>query len=167
MKVSFTIHQSLALLLCFSLWAKHGSHSSGFSSGILFVKFWLADDAQVTAGPEPSVVVRWRAESWSIVVVHLWHPLFTTRSLHAVFLMTWRKPLLPGAEQTPHSTKLQYCISLFHGSKLYYKRSAIISRVKFALMTFLDSNNISNIWILHQKSKGKKVCYNFSSSSLC
>ena len=38
----FGIHQSLAPLPSFSLWRKHGGHSSGFSRGVLFVMFyWL------------------------------------------------------------------------------------------------------------------------------
>ena len=40
----FGIHTFFALLLsfalCFSLWAKHGGHSSGFSRGILLVIGW-------------------------------------------------------------------------------------------------------------------------------
>ena len=43
LKALFRIHQSFAQLLGFSLWSKHGSHSSGFSLKALFVTIWLAE----------------------------------------------------------------------------------------------------------------------------
>ena len=44
----FGIHQSLALLLRFSLWANQGSHVWGFSRWFcLFVTFWLAESVRV------------------------------------------------------------------------------------------------------------------------
>ena len=52
--ISFWIHRFVALLLCFSLWNKHGSHSSGFSHAMLCVNFWLDEAAWVTGSPEPS-----------------------------------------------------------------------------------------------------------------
>ena len=39
LNIFFGIHQCLVQLLCFSLWAKQGDPSSGFSRGILFVTF--------------------------------------------------------------------------------------------------------------------------------
>ena len=54
LKVVFTFHQSCALLLCYSLLAKHGSQSSGFLQSLLSVMFWLAEAIHVTGSLEPS-----------------------------------------------------------------------------------------------------------------
>ena len=42
----FRTPQSFASLLRFSLWAKHGGHSSWFLPGILFLKLWPAVDVR-------------------------------------------------------------------------------------------------------------------------
>ena len=39
--ISFRIHQSSVLSLCFSLRSEHGSHSSGFLQGIRWCFYWL------------------------------------------------------------------------------------------------------------------------------
>ena len=54
LRVVFTFHQSCALLLCYSLLAKHGSQSSGLLQSLLFVMFWLAEAIHVTGSLEPS-----------------------------------------------------------------------------------------------------------------
>ena len=41
--------------LLFSLWGRHGGHSSGFSRGILFVTLWLAEAARMLGSLEPWV----------------------------------------------------------------------------------------------------------------
>ena len=54
-KVLFGMHQSFTLLLRFSLWDKHGSHSLGFLHRILTMMCKLADAAWVTASLESSL----------------------------------------------------------------------------------------------------------------
>ena len=53
LKERLTIHRFAGSvkkqLPVFRLWAMHGVHSSGFSRGVLFVTFWLAEAACVTA----------------------------------------------------------------------------------------------------------------------
>ena len=58
LKVLFGIHQSFVLLLCFSLWIKHGGHTSGFSCWVLSVTFWSAEAAWVIGNLEPSTYAR-------------------------------------------------------------------------------------------------------------
>ena len=58
LKVVFTFHQSCALLLCYSLLAKHGSHSSGFLQRLFFEMFRLAEAVHVTGSLEPSTEQR-------------------------------------------------------------------------------------------------------------
>ena len=40
----------------YSLWARHDSHSVGFSCELSFVMIWLARAAQVVGSPKPSVI---------------------------------------------------------------------------------------------------------------
>ena len=53
-----TLPQSVALLLWFSLWVRHGGHSPGFSRRLLFATLWLAETARVIGSPEPSATCR-------------------------------------------------------------------------------------------------------------
>ena len=47
LKVLFETHQSVVWFLCLSLWAKHDSHSSGYTrQTLLFMTFWLAGGDQ-------------------------------------------------------------------------------------------------------------------------
>ena len=55
----YDIHQSFALFQCFILLAEHGGRSLGFSCGMVFVAFWLAEVARVT-GISPGVF------NWSV-----------------------------------------------------------------------------------------------------
>ena len=57
LKVLFEIHQSVALSPWFSLWRKHGGHSSAFSCGILVVIFWRAEGVRVFHIRKPFVGV--------------------------------------------------------------------------------------------------------------
>ena len=56
-KVLFGTHQSFAPSLRFSLWAKHGRHSSSFSGIILILTCSLADAGGVIGTPEPSIAI--------------------------------------------------------------------------------------------------------------
>ena len=58
LKVLSGVHQSLALLTCFSRWAKHGGHTSSFSRKILFVTFWLDEVADC------DVLIGWSCWFW-------------------------------------------------------------------------------------------------------
>ena len=54
------IHQSFGPLpLCFTLWARHGAHSSTFWHWVLFVTFRLVDAARAVGSPEPCVWAAW------------------------------------------------------------------------------------------------------------
>ena len=53
------MYQSSTSLLCFSLCTKNGIHSSGFSRGVLFVTFRLADAAPVTGSPGLCELCQW------------------------------------------------------------------------------------------------------------
>ena len=55
LKVLGGVHQSLALLLCFSLCTEHGSYSSGFSYPISLATLWLAKTAGVAGSLEHSI----------------------------------------------------------------------------------------------------------------
>ena len=54
-KVLGGMHQSLTLLLCFSLWAEHGRYSSGFSYPMSLATLWLAKTAGVAGSLEHSI----------------------------------------------------------------------------------------------------------------
>ena len=51
LEVLLGINQSFALLLCFCLWGEDDGHSPGYSRGILFVTFWLAEAARMMGSP--------------------------------------------------------------------------------------------------------------------
>ena len=50
-----TMQQPFPLLLCFTFWANHGGHSSGFSRWTWYATFWLAEAARVIGSPESFV----------------------------------------------------------------------------------------------------------------
>ena len=59
-------------VVSFSLWGKHGSHSSGFPLTILFVMFWLAETAHMNGSLEPTVLDRSaRNFSWFVLLMHI------------------------------------------------------------------------------------------------
>lgn len=79
-------------LLCCSLWYKHDGPSMGFSWQLLFVTFWLAK-ADQTGSPEPSVVnflyfllpIRHCRSNWGKVKLASQHLAFQT--LNGVILL--------------------------------------------------------------------------------
>ena len=94
-------HQSFSLLLCLSLWDKHGGHPIGFLTGI-YLWLWLVEAAQLIGSPEPSTVPNpitdYRQSTWPFTVASMTdlrsqHSQTVEKCPQPSFLTTWYRPM--------------------------------------------------------------------------